>query len=62
MKIIKVQHISEIYEGMYPFHQQLSDELLPILKDYPDKQDKKTNVKATHTEWNFFCIQNADQL
>ena len=53
MKIIKVQHISEIYEGMYPFHQQLSDELLPILKEYPDKQDKKTNVKATHTEWNF---------
>ena len=53
MNLIKVQHISEVYEGKYPFHQQLSDELLPILNDYPDQQDNRTNVKATHTEWDF---------
>ena len=53
MKLIKVQHISEVYEGKYPFHQKLSDELLPILNDYFDQQDHQTNVKATQTEWDF---------
>ena len=53
MKLIKVQQITNVWEGMYPFHQKLKDELIPILNDYSDQQDYQTNVKATQTEWNF---------
>ena len=53
MKLIKVQQITNVWEGMYPFHQKLRDELIPILNNYSDQQDNRTNVKATHTEWDF---------
>ena len=49
----KVKTVSTIAIEEYPFHKQLYDELVPILEDYPDQQNRGTNVKATMTEWEF---------
>jgi hypothetical protein len=51
MPFVNVKQSSSIYIGEYPFHQQLKDDLVPLLEDYPDIQKKETNVKATMTEW-----------
>ena len=53
MIVDKVKNISNIFIGEYPFHKQLYDELVPMLENYPDRQGRLTNVKATMTEWVF---------
>ena len=50
---IDVKDIFPVFVGEYPFHQKLRDELVPQLENYPDRQDKETNVKATMTGWNW---------
>ena len=37
----------------YPFAAQLKSEILPLLKNYPDQQGRKTNVQALMTEWHW---------
>lgn len=41
----------------YPNHQKLKSELIETLENYPDVQNKETNVKATMTEWNISSPQ-----
>ena len=53
MRKIRVKSYEDIFIGEYPFHKELKDELVPLLESYPDKQDRKTNVKATMTEWQW---------
>ena len=53
MREIRVKNYADVCIGEYPFHKQLKDELVPLLESYPDKQDRKTNVKATMTEWQW---------
>ena len=53
MEKIKVWDCSDVFVGQYPFHQKLKDELVPILEEYSDQQDRQTNVKATMTEWGW---------
>ena len=36
----------------YSNHQQLKNNLVSILEKFPDRQGRKTNVKATMTDWN----------
>jgi Rps23 Pro-64 3,4-dihydroxylase Tpa1-like proline 4-hydroxylase len=45
-------HLFPVCIGDYPFAKDLKEELSPMLENYPDKQDRKTNVKATMTEWD----------
>ena len=53
MPKIEVKDKFPVFVGEYPFHQKLRDELVPQLENYPDCQDKGTNVKATMTDWNW---------
>ena len=53
MRKIRVKSYEDIFIGEYPFYKELKDELVPLLESYPDKQDRKTNVKATMTEWQW---------
>ena len=53
MRKIRVKSYSDVYIGEYPFHKQLKDELVPLLENHPDKMGRKTNVKATMTEWRW---------
>ena len=53
MAKFKVKDSFSVVTGEYPFHQQLKNELVPVLKNYTDQQNKATNVKATMTGWNF---------
>ncbi len=46
-------HKFDIHVADYPFHEKLKDGILPILENYPDIQKRSTNVKASHTEWNW---------
>ena len=41
----------------YPNHKELKEEILPVLKNYKDVQNKETNVKATMTEWHISSLQ-----
>ena len=50
---MKVKSCYDIFIGEYPFHKQLKDDLFPKLYNYKDALDKKTNVKATMTDWNW---------
>ena len=58
MTIVRVKSDYDIFVGEYPFHKQLYDELVSTLEEYPDKQDRNTNVKATMTEWNWDPISD----
>ena len=49
---MKVKHSTEIYIGQYPFHNMLVDEIDPLMKNFSDKQDKRTNVKASMSDWS----------
>ena len=51
--MIKVSSFSDIIVQDYPFAQNLKDEVVPLLEDYPDYQGRNTNIKATMTEWNW---------
>ena len=53
MRKIRVKNYENIFIGEYPFHKQLKDEFVPLLEKYPDKQDRRTNVIATMTEWDW---------
>ena len=48
---MNVKSTSDVYVGEYPFNDNLKDELVPILENYKDIQDRKSNVKAAMTEW-----------
>ena len=50
---VRVKNYDYVCIGEYPLHKQLKDELVPLLEKYPDQHDKKTNVKATMTEWDW---------
>jgi len=50
---LKVKSESEIIIGEYPFHKKLKDEVVSLLENYPDQQGRKSNVKATMTEWEW---------
>ena len=47
-----IKNDAPIILGHYPFHERLVDELVPLLENYEDKQNRSSNVKATMTEWN----------
>ena len=53
MRIYNVKCDNAIVVGEYPFHKKIKDELVPLLENYPDQQDRLTNVKATMTEWQW---------
>ena len=53
MRKIKVKNYDHVCIGEYPLHKQLKDELVPLLEKYPDQHDRKTNVRATMTEWDW---------
>ena len=53
MRKIRVKNYEDVCIGEYPLHKQLKEELVPLLENYPDKQDRKTNVMATMTEWDW---------
>ena len=48
---MKIKHITEIYVEDYQFATDMEENLIPLLENYPDKQNRETNVKATMTEW-----------
>ena len=50
---MKVKSRYDIIIGEYPYHQQLKNELVPLLENYSDKQGRMTNVQATMTEWDW---------
>ena len=51
--MLKVKQIVPILIDDYPWHQDLKDSIVPLLENYPDKQNRVTNVKATMTEWEW---------
>ncbi len=53
MRKIRVKNYEDVCIGEYPFYKKLKDELVPLLEKYSDKQDRKTNVIATMTEWDW---------
>ena len=56
---MRIKDYAEVIVGDYPFANQLYDELVPILEKHPDKQDRKTHVKATMTDWDIITPQIA---
>ena len=48
---MKIKHNANITVEDYPFHKMLADELVPLLENYEDKQNRTSNVKATMTDW-----------
>ena len=50
-KIYNVADHYPIIVSEYPFHKELKKELIPLLENYPDEMGKRTNVKATMTEY-----------
>ena len=53
MKKVEIKSKSTIMIEDYPFHEDLKDDMVSVLENYPDKQEWKTNVKATMTEWKW---------
>ena len=47
----------EVGIGQYPFAEALKEEVVPVFEKYKDKQGRRTNVKATMTEWNISSPQ-----
>ena len=50
---MKVKSRYDIIIGEYPFHKELKKEIVPLLEKYPDQPNINSNVKATHTEWDW---------
>ena len=48
---MKIKHNANITVEDYPFHKMMADELVPLLENYEDKQNRTSNVKATMTDW-----------
>ena len=53
MQLYNVKSDNSVIRGEYPFHKELKEELLPLLKNYPDQQNRSTNVQATMTDWDW---------
>ena len=53
MGLVKVNTIADIFIGTYPFAESLWDNVGQTLKNYPDQQNRETNVQATMTEWDW---------
>ena len=53
MKALKIKNYSHALVGTYPFHDNLKKELVPLLEESVDTLSETTNVKATHTVWNW---------
>jgi len=49
---MRIKSKSDVLIGDYPFHDKLRDRLVSVLENYPDRQNRASNVKATMTEWN----------
>ena len=50
---MKVKSHCDIFIGEFPFHKELKEDLVPLLEGYDDHQNRKTNVQATMTEWDW---------
>ena len=57
MEAVRFKHIFNVFIGDYPFADKLKNEILSVLESYPDKQDRKTNVKAVMSEWDIRSSQ-----
>ena len=61
MTFFNIKHNAKIMTDDYPGHQSLKNELVPLLENYSDIQDRNTRVKGTMTEWNWLpermCVQ-----
>ena len=53
MEKIRIKNYADIYVADYPFHKELKEEIVPLLEKYPDQPNINSNVKATHTEWDW---------
>ena len=53
MQLYNVKSDNSVIRGEYPFHKELKEELLPLLKNYPDQQNRSTHVQATMTDWDW---------
>ena len=53
MKTYNISSEYPIIMGEYPFHKQLKEELVPLLENHPDEMGKKSNVKATMTNYHW---------
>ena len=53
MQLYNVKSDNSVIRAEYPFHKELKEELLPLLKNYPDQQNRSTNVQATMTEYDW---------
>ena len=54
---MKIKNFSDIMVDDYPFFSKLKEEIVSILENYSDCQNRKSNVKATMTEWNILSPQ-----
>ena len=52
MKIFKLFSTDEVQVLDYPNHKELKNEILSRVESSPDFMNKRTNVKATMTDWN----------
>ena len=52
-----VKSTSDVLVSDYPFHDSLKDELVSVLENYEDQQNRTSNVKATMTGWNITSPQ-----
>ena len=48
---MKIKTYSQVFFGDYDFATDIATSLIPRLENYPDKQNRNTNVRATMTEW-----------
>ena len=53
MQLYNVKSDNSVIRAEYPFHKELKEELLPLLKNYPDQQNRSTHVQATMTDWDW---------
>ena len=53
MVVTTVKCRAKLLIGDYPFQDQLKKELVPLLRDYPNKFNGKTNVIGKMTEWQW---------
>ena len=58
-KLPQIKSKSNIFIGDYPFHEELKEEMVSLLEDYPDCQNNETNVKGTMTEWSMDMLYSS---
>ena len=57
MEVVRFKHIFPVFIGDYPFADKLKKEVLDVVDSYPDKQGRRTNVKAVMSEWDIRSAQ-----